>query len=92
MGRGLLPLGAMAWWHYLLASIEAVLVAVLVLLWYDMLRDRRDWPQQRARAAAFKAATTIPVGFLIVLVLPLWPALVLVAIPAIAIATMALVD
>lgn len=82
----------MAWWHYLLASIEAVLLAVLVALWYDSLRERPGWTMRRATAAAAKAAIAVPIGFVVVLVMPLWAALVLIAIPAVAVITMALVS
>lgn len=78
----------MAWWHYLNASIEAALLAVLVLLWYDSLRER--WPLKRASMAALRASVAVPIGFIVVLVLPLWAALILIAIPALAIIVMAL--
>lgn len=82
----------MAWWHYLTASIEAVLLAVLVLLWYDSLRERPGWTLRRASMAALRASIAVPIGFLVVLVMPLWAALILIAIPALAVITMALVS
>lgn len=82
----------MTGWHYLLASIEAVLLAVLVALWYDVLRDRPGWTMRRATLTAAKAAIAVPIGFVVVLVLPVWVGVVAVAIPAIAVATMAMVS
>lgn len=77
-------------WQWAAAVVEAVLLAVLVLLWYDTLRERNGWSLTRATRAAGFAAISVPVGFLVVLFVPFWLALVLIAIPALAIAAMAM--
>ncbi|OJV29625.1 MAG: hypothetical protein BGO26_15170 [Actinobacteria bacterium 69-20] len=79
----------MTWWQWTAAAVEAVLLTILVLLWFDTLRERQ-WPARRARHAAGYAAIIIPVGFVVVLMLPLWIALILIAVPALAIVAMAL--
>lgn len=80
----------MTWWHWVTASIEAALLTILVLLWHDTLRERRGW--RLAQHRRFGAATfaIIPIGFVIVALCPLWLALVLLAVPALAILVMAL--
>jgi hypothetical protein len=80
----------MTWWHWVAAAAEAVLLLVFVLLWYDMLRERPGWTLRRATRAAAIAAVSVPIGFVIVLLVPLWVSLILVAIPALAVAAMAL--
>lgn len=80
----------MTWWHWAAAAVEAVLLLVLVLLRYDTLRERPGWTIPRATRAAALSAIGVPVGFVVVLLVPLWVALILVALPALAIAVMAL--
>jgi hypothetical protein len=80
----------MGWWQWAAAVVEAVLLLVLVLLWYDSLRDRKGWTIQRATRAGLLASVSIPIGFVLVLLVPFWLALVLIAIPALAVAAMAL--
>jgi hypothetical protein len=80
----------MGWWQWAAAGVEAVLLLVLVLLWYDSLRERNGWSTRRATRAACLASISVPIGFVIVLLVPFWLALVLVAIPALAVATMAM--
>jgi hypothetical protein len=80
----------MGWWQWAAAVVEAVLLLVLVLLWYDSLRDRSGWTTSRATRAACYAAIGVPVGFVVVLLVPFWLALVLIAIPALAVAAMAM--
>lgn len=80
----------MAWWHFLAAAVEAALLAILVLLWFDVLRERPSWSRRRAARAAGYAAISVPVGFLVVLIVPLWVALILIAVPALAVLAMAL--
>ncbi len=80
----------MMWWQWVTAAVEAILLLLLVLLWYDTLRERPGWTIARASRAAAFAAIVVPVGFVVVLLLPLWVGLILVAIPALAVVTMAL--
>jgi hypothetical protein len=79
-------------WHWIAASVQALLLAVLVLLRYDTLRDRRDNTMARATRSALWLAVIIPIGFVIVLFVPLWLGLILIAIPAIAVGAMALAN
>lgn len=80
----------MAWWHWVAGAVWAVLLAILVLLWFDTLRERPSWPLRRAVRAATLAAITVPVGFVVILFVPLWVALVMLAVPALAVIAMAL--
>lgn len=77
-------------WHWVGAAIEAVLLLILVLLWYDDLRDRPGWTVARATKWAALGALVIPIGFLAVLLLPLWIGGILIAIPLIVILVMAM--
>ena len=77
-------------WHWVGAAVEAVLLLILVLLWYDDLRDRPGWTVGRATKRAALSALAIPVGFLAVLLLPLWIGGILIAIPLIVILVMAM--
>ncbi len=77
-------------WHWVGAAIEAVLLLILVLLWYDDLRDRPGWTVGKATRWAAMSAIVIPVGFVAVLLLPLWVGGILIAIPLIAILVMAM--
>ena len=77
-------------WHWVAAGVEGLLLVVLVLLRYDTLRDRPGWPMRRATRAASKLAVIVPVGFVAVLLVPLWVGLILIAVPAIAVGVMAL--
>jgi hypothetical protein len=77
-------------WHWVGAAIEAVLLTILVLLWYDTLREDPKWTSAQAAKRAAIAAIVIPVGFLALLILPLWVGGVLIAIPLIAIIVMAM--
>jgi hypothetical protein len=77
-------------WHWLAAAVEGLLVLVLVLLRYDTLRDRPGWTLGRATRSALKWAVIIPVGFVVVLLVPLWLGLILIAVPAIAVGILAL--
>lgn len=80
----------MEWWRWVAAGVEAVLLLVLVLLWFDTLRDRSGWTVARAARPPAIGALSIPVGILLVLLLPWWAVLVLIVIPAIAVTAMAL--
>jgi len=64
--------------------------AVLVLLRYDTLRDRPNRTAAQAGRSALVLALIIPVGFVAVLLVPLWVGLILIAVPAIAVGVMAL--
>jgi hypothetical protein len=79
-------------WHWAAAAIVAILLGVLVLLWYDSLRDRPGWTIARATKRAAVGAIVIPVGFVAALLLPLWVGGVLIAVPLVAIGVMALAD
>lgn len=80
----------MAWWQWAAAIIEATLLAILTLLWYDTLRERRDWRLSDHKKLLIIPAIGIPVGFFAALLTPLWVVLILLAIPALAIVVMAL--
>ena len=77
-------------WHWVGAAIEAVLLLILVLLWYDDLRERPGWTVARATKWAALGALAIPIGFLAVLLLPLWLGGILIAVPLIVILVMAM--
>ena len=79
-------------WHWIVASVAAVALSILVLLWYDTLRERPGWTIGRATRHAALAAIIIPIGFVLVLLVPLWAGGVLIAIPLLAIGAMALAD
>ena len=79
-------------WHWAAAAIVAVLLLVLVLLWYDTLRERPGWSTARATKNAGLAALIIPVGFVAALFLPLWMGGVLIVVPLVIIGVMALAD
>ena len=76
--------------HWVAAGVEALLLIVLVLLRYDTLRDRVGWTMARATRSAGKLSVVIPIGFVVVLLVPLWLGLILIAIPAVAVGVMAL--
>jgi hypothetical protein len=78
------------WWRWLAASVEALLLTVFVLLWYDDLQQNPKWSPGKARKAAWLASVSIPIGFVVVLLVPLWTGLILIAIPAIVVAVMAM--
>jgi hypothetical protein len=80
----------MQWWRWVAASVEALLLLTLILLWYDGLREKRDWKPSWAVRATGMGLVVVPLGFVIVLLVPLWLGLVLVAIPAVTIVSMAL--
>ncbi len=50
-------------WHWIVASVAAIALTILVLLWYDTLRERPGWSIARATKRAALAAIVIPVGF-----------------------------
>ena len=77
-------------WQVIAAAVEALLLIILVLLRYDTLRDRPDWTTRRATRSAGKLAVVIPIGFVVVLLVPLWLGLILIAVPAVAVGVMAL--
>ena len=77
-------------WHALAAAVEALLLIVLVLLRYDTLRDRRGTRMSDATRSAARWAVIVPVGVVAVLLVPLWVALILLTVPAIAVGVLAL--
>lgn len=79
-------------WHWAAAVVTALLLAVLVLLWYDSLRDRPGWTLTRATKRAAPAALIIPVGFVAALLLPLWVGGILIVVPLVIILVMAMAD
>lgn len=80
----------MQWWRWVAAGVEAALLLVLLLLWFDSLRERPGWTVARAARPPALAALAIPIGFLLVLVLPWWAGVILIGLPAIAVMAMAL--
>lgn len=80
----------MTWLNWTAAGVEAVLILLLLLLWLDTLRDRTGWTTSMANRKAAPYAVAIPIGFVAVLLSPLWLALVLLAIPILAIVAMSL--
>ncbi len=80
----------MRWWQWAAATVEGVLLLVLLLLWFDSLRDRAGWTNSRAAARAASGAVVVPAGFIAVLLVPLWLGLILIAVPAIAVGVMAM--
>jgi hypothetical protein len=81
---------AVDWWRWIAAGVELVLLVLLVLLWFDSLRERPGWSIARAARAAALSAVSIPIGVVAVIVLPVWGVALVIAVPAIALATMAL--
>ena len=79
-------------WHWIVASAAAVALTILVLLWYDTLRERPGWSIARATKRAGLTAIVIPVGFLAAAVLPLWVGGILIVVPLIVVGVMALAD
>jgi len=79
-------------WHWIVASVAAVALTILVLLWYDTLRERPGWSIARATKRAAPAAVVIPVGFVAAAFLPLWVGGVLIVVPLIIVGVMALAD
>ncbi|WP_029137155.1 hypothetical protein [Nakamurella lactea] len=80
----------MQWWRWVAAAVAAVLLVILLLLWFDTLKERQGWSTARAARPPAIASIAVPIGFLLVLVLPWWLGLILVAGPAVAVAVMAL--
>jgi hypothetical protein len=79
-------------WHWAAAGVAALLLGILVLLWYDSLRDRPGWTLAMATRRALLATPVIPVGFVAALLSPLWVGGVLIVGPLLAILVMALAD
>ena len=79
-------------WHWAAASVVALLLLVLVLLWYDSLRERPGWSLSRATRRALPASLVIPVGFVAALLLPLWVGGILILVGLVVIGVMALAD
>lgn len=68
----------------------ALLLLVLVLLRYDTYRERPGWSLRRATRQALLLTPLIPLGVVVVLLVPLWLGAGLLAVPALIILVMAL--
>lgn len=79
-------------WHWAAAITEAILLTILVLVWYANLRERPGWSLRRATRRAALATPVIPLGFVVVLFVPLWLGAILLVIPLLAVVTLALID
>jgi hypothetical protein len=79
-------------WHWIAAAVEALLLVVLVLLRYDTLRDRRDGTMGQATQSSLRLGVIVPLGFVVVLLVPLWLGLILIAVPAIVVGVMTLAN
>ena len=79
-------------WHWIAAAVQALLLVVLVLLRYDTLRDRRDGTMAQATRSSLRLGVIVPLGFVAVLLVPLWLGLILIAGPAIVVGVMALAN
>ena len=77
----------MVWWRWLDASIATGLVVLLLALRLDTLRERLATTEALRRLAPW--VVVVPVVFLVVLVVPWWLGLILIAIPAVALLAMA---
>lgn len=80
----------MEWWRWAAAGVQALLLIVLVLLYFDNLRDKVGWSLRRAARRAALSAVIIPIGVIAVLLVPLWVGLILIAVPAAVVGVMAL--
>lgn len=80
----------MQWWRWVASAVEAVLLVILLLLWFDTLKEKPSWSIARAARPPAIGAIAVPIGFLLVLLMPLWIGLILIAIPAFAVLVMAL--
>jgi archaellum biogenesis protein FlaJ (TadC family) len=78
------------WWRWVAAGVELVVLVLLVLLWFDSFRERPGWSTARAARSAALSAVSIPIGVVAVIVLPVWGVALVIAVPLIALATMAL--
>lgn len=90
MTRCTYPVAVVDGWHWAAAILVALLLAVLVLLWYDALRERPGWSLARATKRAAPATLVIPAGFVGALLLPLWVGGILIVVPLVIIGAMAL--
>ena len=79
-------------WHWAGAAIAAVLLIILVLLWYDTLRERPGWSTAQATRRALPSLIVVPIGFALALLLPLWVAGLLILVPLIVLGVMALAN
>jgi hypothetical protein len=69
-------------WHWLSASVMAVVLVLLVLLRYATYRERRELTLRQATGKAALLTPIVPIGFVAVLFAPLWLGWILIAIPA----------
>ena len=80
----------MTGWTWVVAAAMALLLLVLVLLRYDTYRDRPGWSLGQATRRALLLAPIIPLGVVVVLFVPLWLGIVLLAVPALIVLVMAM--
>ncbi|MBM9467388.1 hypothetical protein [Nakamurella leprariae] len=80
----------MEWWRWVAAGAETLLITVFVLLRFDSLREQGRGTGRAALLHGLVWALLVPAGFLAVLLSPAWLVLVLIAVPALAIAVLAL--
>jgi hypothetical protein len=79
-------------WHWAAAGVVAVLLLILVLLWYDSLRERVGWSTARATRRALPSLLVIPIGVALALFLPLWVGGVLIVAGLLTLGAMALAN
>lgn len=79
-------------WHWAAASIVAIVLFVLVLLWYDILRERPNLSTGQATVRALPSLLVVAIGFLLALFLPLWAGGVLIMLPLIVLLVMAMAN
>ena len=80
-------------WHWVVASVAAVALIILVLLWYDTLRERPGWTIARATKRAAAGGDRHPGRVSCCRrFLPLWVGAGLIVVPLIVIGVMALAD
>lgn len=78
------------WWRWVEATAAAALVAALLLLRFDTLKERM--PDRVAARRLAPLVLVIPAAFAVALLAPWWMGLIVIAIPAIALLTMQAVD
>ena len=79
----------MQWWSWTLATVAALLVAAMVAMRFDTLKDLRT---QTTRSALIKVAPLtilIPIAFVAALLTPWWFGLIVVAVPGLVLLTQA---
>lgn len=80
----------MEWWRWAALVTVLGLGVVLLLLWFDSLRDRKGWTSGQAARPPMIASIGLLPAALLVVVGPWWLVAALVAVPALAVLTMAM--